>query len=77
MSTMNAAATMAANTVSAGDARLSDFSLDQPEVWFTMVEAMFEDCNITASKRKYNKVLDQLPVSVVESLATLINNISD
>jgi hypothetical protein len=34
-----------------------------------MVEAMFEDCSITASEQKYNKVLYRLQVSVVESLA--------
>jgi hypothetical protein len=77
MADMNAAATAAANAMSASDARLPDFSLDKPEVWFTMVEAMFEDCNITASKRKYNNVLYWLPVSIVQSLASLINNIGD
>jgi hypothetical protein len=63
MATMNAVATAAANAVSAGDTRLPDFSLDKPEVWFIMVEALFEDCNITASKKKYNKVLYQSSVS--------------
>jgi hypothetical protein len=52
MAAMNAAATAAANAVSAGDACLPDISFDKLEVWFTMVEALFEDCNIAASKRK-------------------------
>jgi hypothetical protein len=46
--------------------------MDKPEVWFSMVEAMFEDCNVTNSKQRYNKVLYRLPVAVVESLATLV-----
>jgi hypothetical protein len=77
MAAMNAAAMAAANAVLARDARLPDFSIEKPEVWFSMVEALFEDCNVTASKKKYNKVLYRLPVNVVESLATLINNIGD
>jgi hypothetical protein len=77
MAAMNAAARATANAMSAGDARLPDFSFDKLEVWFSMVEAMFEDCNVTSSKRKYNKVLYRLPVSVVESLATLVSNIGD
>jgi hypothetical protein len=36
---MNAAATAAANAVSAGDTHLPDFSIEKPEVWFSMVEA--------------------------------------
>jgi hypothetical protein len=31
--------------------------MDKPEVWFSMVEAMFEDCNVTNNKQRYNKVL--------------------
>jgi hypothetical protein len=54
MAAMNAAAMAAANTVLARDARFPDFSMDKPEVWFSMVEAMFEDCNVTASKKKHN-----------------------
>jgi hypothetical protein len=77
MASMNAATTADANAVSASDARLLDFNLDKPEVWFTMVEALFEDCNISASKIKYNKVLYWLPVSIIKSLASLINNIAD
>jgi hypothetical protein len=38
---------------------------------------MFEDCNVTNGKQKYNKVLYRLPVAVVESLATLVINIKD
>jgi hypothetical protein len=52
MAAMNAGTMEAANAVSAGDARLPDFSMDKPEVWFSMVEAMFEGCNVTASKKK-------------------------
>jgi hypothetical protein len=74
-----ATATAAACALSSCDARLPDFSMDKPEVWFSMVEveAMFEDCNITNSKQKYNKVLYRLPVTIVESLATLVSNIED
>jgi hypothetical protein len=57
MDAMSAAAAAAANALSAGDACLPDFSMDKPEVWFTMVEALFEDCNIRLSKKKYNNVL--------------------
>jgi hypothetical protein len=74
---MAAAAMAAANAVSAGDAHLPDFSIDKPEMQFSVVEAMFEDCNVTASKKKYNKVSYQLPVNMVESLSTLVNNICD
>jgi hypothetical protein len=66
--------------VSASDARILDcldFSLKKPEVWFTMVEALFEEGSIAAPKRKYNKVLYRLPVSFVESLVLLINTIGD
>jgi hypothetical protein len=77
MDAMHAEASAAANTVSSRDTRLPDFSMDKLEVWFSMVEAVFEDCNITASKSKYNKVLYRLPVAVMESLATLVGNISD
>jgi hypothetical protein len=31
---------------------LLDFAMDKPEVWFTMVEVLFEDCNIKAAKKK-------------------------
>jgi hypothetical protein len=51
--------------------------LRKPEVWFSMVEACFEDCNITNERQRYNKVLYRLPVAVVESLATLVNNIGN
>jgi hypothetical protein len=44
-------------------------------LWFTIVEALFEDCNIRAPKEKCNKVLYRLPVDVVESMVRLINNI--
>jgi hypothetical protein len=49
--------------------------MDKPEVWFTMVKALFEDCNIKLSKKKYKKVLYRLPISIIESMASLINNI--
>jgi hypothetical protein len=65
-----AAVAAAACAVSTRNARLPDFSMDKPEVWFSMVEAMFEDCNVTNQKQKYNKVLYRLPVAVVESLTT-------
>jgi hypothetical protein len=51
--------------------------MDKPEVWFSMVEAMFEDCNVTNSKQRYNKMLYRLPVAVVESLGTLVGSIED
>jgi hypothetical protein len=72
-----ATAAAAACAVSTRDACLPDFSLEKPEVWFSMVEAMFKDCNVTNQKQKYNKVLYRLPVAVVESLATLASNIED
>jgi hypothetical protein len=74
---MAAAAAAAACAASSRDARLPDFSLDKPEVWFSMVEACFEDCNITNEKQRYNKVLYRLPVAVVESLTTLVGNIGN
>jgi hypothetical protein len=77
MDAMASAAGTAACAASSRDARLSDFSLDKPEVWFCMVEACFEDCNITNEKQRYNKVLYRLPVAVVESLAALVGNISN
>jgi hypothetical protein len=58
---MDAMAAAAACAVSTRDARLPDFSMDKPEVWFSMVEAMFKDCNVTNSKQKYNKVLSGCP----------------
>jgi hypothetical protein len=76
MDTM-ATAVAAACAVSTRDARLPDFSMDKPEVRFSMVEAMFKNCNMTNSKWKYNKVLFRLPVAVMESLATLVSNIED
>jgi hypothetical protein len=51
--------------------------MEKPEVWFSMVEAMFEDCTVTNSKQRYNKVLYRLPVAVMESLAMLVSNIED
>jgi hypothetical protein len=72
-----AAAAAAACAMSTRNAHLPDFSMEKPEVWFSMVEAMFEDCNVTNSKQKYNKVLYRLPVAVMESLATLVSNIED
>jgi hypothetical protein len=42
-----------------------------------MVEACFEDCNITNEKQRYNKVLYRLPVAVVESLPALVGNIGN
>jgi hypothetical protein len=67
----------AASAPSSRDARLPDFSLDKPEVWFSVVEACFEDCNITNEKQRYNKVLYRLPMAVVESLAALVGNIGN
>jgi hypothetical protein len=67
----------AACAASSCDARLPDFSLDKPEVWFSMVEACFEDCNITNEKQRYNKVLYRLPEAAVESLAALVSNIGN
>jgi hypothetical protein len=67
----------AACAASSRYARLLDFSLDKPEVWFSMVEACFEDCNITNEKQRYSKVLYRLPVAVVESLAALVGNIGN
>jgi hypothetical protein len=72
-----AAAAAAACAVSSQYACLRDFSMHKPEVWFSMVKAMFEDWNVTNSKQKYNKVLYRLPVAVVESLAKLVSNIED
>jgi hypothetical protein len=77
MDAMAAAAAAAACAASSRDAHLPDFSLDKPEVWFSMVEACFEDCNITNEKQRYNKVLYRLPVAVVESLAALVGNIGN
>jgi hypothetical protein len=77
MDAMAAAAAAVACAVSSRDARLPGFSLDKLEVWFSMVEACFEDCNITNEKQRYNKVLYRLPVAVVESLATLVGNIGN
>jgi hypothetical protein len=77
MEAMQAAASVAAYAVSSRDAHLQDFSMDKPEVWFSMVEAMFEDCNVTNSKQRYNKVLYRLPMAVMESLATLVSSIED
>jgi hypothetical protein len=57
MDAMAAAAAAAACAASSRNARLPDFSLDKPEVWFSMVEACFEDCNINNEKQHYNKVL--------------------
>jgi hypothetical protein len=71
MDAMAAAAVAAACAASSRDARLPDFSLDKPEVWFSMVEACFEDCNITSEKQRYNKVLYRLPV------AALVGNIGN
>jgi hypothetical protein len=51
--------------------------MDKPEVWFSMVEAMFEDCNVINSKQRYNKVLYRLPVAIMESLATLVGSIEE
>jgi hypothetical protein len=51
MDAMQAAASAAAYLVSSRDARLPDFSIGKPEVWFSIVEAMFEDCNVTNSKQ--------------------------
>jgi hypothetical protein len=72
-----AASAACACSVSTRDARLPDFSMEKPEVWFSIVEAMFEDCNVTNQKQKYNKVLYRLPVAVMESLAKLVSNIED
>jgi hypothetical protein len=69
-----AAAAVAACAVSTRDACFPDFSMEK---WFSMVEAMFEDCNITNSKQTYNRVLYRLDGAVVESLATLVSNIKD
>jgi uncharacterized membrane protein YgcG len=77
MDAMAAAAVAAASAMPSRDARLPDFSLDKPEVWFSMVEACFEDCNIMNEKQRYNKVLYRLPVAVVESMAALVANIGD
>jgi hypothetical protein len=46
-----AAAAAAACAASSRDARLLDFSLKKLEVWFSMVEACFEDCNIHNEKQ--------------------------
>jgi hypothetical protein len=77
MDAMAAAGAAAACAASSRDARLPDLNLDKPEVWFSMVEACFEDCNITNEKQRYNKVLYRLPVAVVESLAALVGNIGN
>jgi hypothetical protein len=53
MEAMAAAAAAATCVASSRDARLPDFSLDKPEVWFSMLEA----CNIVNEKQRYNKVL--------------------
>jgi hypothetical protein len=77
MDTMAAAAAATACAASSRGTRLPDFSLDKPEVWFSMVEACFEDCNISIERQRYNKVLYRLPVAVVESLAMLVGNIGN
>jgi hypothetical protein len=76
MDAMATAATSAC-AVSTCDARLPDFSMEKPEVWFSIVEAMFKDCNVTNQKQKNNKVLYRLPVAVVESRTMLVGNIED
>jgi hypothetical protein len=72
---MNTAVVAAANAMSASDCRLPDFAMYKSGVWFRMVEALFKDCNMTALKKKYIKVLYRLPVNIIKSMATLINNI--
>jgi hypothetical protein len=68
MDAMAAAAAAAACAASSRDARLPDFSLDKPEVWFSMVEACFEDCNITNEKPVVLSRLNSLKPATLEEL---------
>jgi hypothetical protein len=54
---------------------LPDF-IKKPEAWFKCVEAQLEDAKVAKSKDKYNKVLGNLPVHIIEELAPVTDNSS-
>jgi hypothetical protein len=56
------------------DCCLPDFVIEKPEAWFKCVEAQLEDAKVVKSKAKYNKVLEKLPVHIIEELAPVTDN---
>jgi hypothetical protein len=51
------------------DCRLPDFVIEDSEAWFKCVEALLEDAKVVKSKEKYNKVVGELRVHIIEELA--------
>jgi hypothetical protein len=58
--------------VSSGPVHVPEFWIDEPELWFTRVEASFRNANVTSSSTKFDYVLMKLPTEVLKSVRSVI-----
>ncbi|KAJ8939265.1 hypothetical protein NQ318_015223 [Aromia moschata] len=50
------------------------FWISKPEIWFTQVEAQFNVAKLTNDRKRYDQVLAELPLEVIDNIYDVLSN---
>ncbi|KAF6203052.1 hypothetical protein GE061_003465 [Apolygus lucorum] len=59
-------------SLATGSARLPAFHANDPHLWFIQIEAQFAAERVTTETTKFNRVVSQLPIDVLQQITDLV-----